>query len=106
MFYFAISVTRFFIMNSVHFEHPPKCEYPAIVLDMTNFVEHLSDEYVCGKTEVVDDGVQPNPNPNATDYKTKDFICLGQISSASEEGLERKEKVRQFNIEFFEREER
>ena len=56
MFYFAISVTKFFIMNSLHLEHPPKYEYPAIILDMTNFMEHLSDEYVCEKTEADNDG--------------------------------------------------
>ena len=86
-------------MNSVHLEHPPKYEYPAIVLDMTNFMEHLTDEYVCGKTEVADDGAQPNADPNAIDCKTEDSICLRQISSISEDGLEREEKVRQFDME-------
>ena len=99
MIYFVISVTKFCIMNSVHFEYPPHCEYPAIVLDMTNFMEHLSDEYVCGKNEVVDDGAQPNPDPNAIDGKTEDSIYLEEISSVSEDGLEREEKVRQFDME-------
>ena len=98
IFYFAISVTKFFIMNSVHFEHSPKDEYPAIVLDMTNFMEHLSDEYVCGKTEVVDDGAQPNPN--ATDCKIENSTYLTPISSITESGLEQEEKVRQIDTEF------
>jgi len=66
---------------------------------MTNFMEHLTDEYVCGKNEVVDDGAQPNPDPNAIDDKTKDSIYLEEISSVSEDGLEREEKVRQFDME-------
>ena len=98
MFYFAILVTKFFIMNSIHFEHPPKYKYPAIVLDMTNFMEHLSDENICERT-VMDDGA--NTKPNTIDCKTEDSIYLRQISSLSEDGLEREVKVRQYDIEFF-----
>ena len=97
MFYFVISVTCFFIMNSLHFEQPPKYEYPAIVLDMTNFMEHLSDEYVCERTITHDSA---NTNPNTIDCKSEDSICLRQISSVSEDELEREEKVRQSYMEF------
>ena len=84
-------------MNFPQFKCSLSCEYPAIVLDMTNFVEQLSSEYVCGKAEVVDDGAQPNPN--AIDCKTEDATDLEEISSVSKTELEREEKVRQFDIE-------
>ena len=48
---------------------------------MTSFMEQLSEEYVCGKTKVLDDGAQPNLEPNATDCKTEDSICFGEISA-------------------------
>ena len=96
MFYFAIPVTKFFIMKSVHLEHPPKYEYPAIVLDMTNFMEHLSDENVCERTVI--DG-SANTNQNTIDCKTEDSTYLEEISSIFKDRLEREEKVRQFDIE-------
>ena len=97
MFYFVISVTKFFFMNSRHIEHTPQYEYPAIVLDMTNFVEHLSNENICERT-VMDDGA--NTNPYATDCKTVNSTDLGEMPSISEDRLKREEKVRQFDIEF------
>ena len=100
MFYIAILVVQICAMNSLQFKCSPDREYPAIVLDMTNFMEHLSDEYVCGKAEVVNDGAQPNPDQNAIDSKTEDSICLGEICSVSKDELEREEKVRQFDVEF------
>ena len=83
-------------MNSNHFKHSPKREYPAIELDMTNFMEHLSDEYICGKIEVKDGDVQINPK--VIDCKTEECMDLGDIFSVLEVGPEREEKVRNFNI--------
>ena len=75
----------------------PDHECPAADLDMTTFMEHLSDEYICRKAEVSHDGVPTNPsNP----CKTKACTDLGQISSVSRMGFERKEKVRWFNMKF------
>ena len=85
-------------MNCEHFKHSPKHEYPTIELDVVNFMEHLSDEFICGKTEVRDDGEQMNPK--IIDCKTEDYINLEQISSISGNGLEREEKVRKFDMKF------
>ena len=78
-------------MNSTDLKRSPDPEYPAIILDMTNFMEHLSDEYICGKAEVRDDGVRTNPK--IIDCKAEDCTDLGEISSISGIGLEREEKV-------------
>ena len=85
-------------MNYGHFKHSPNHEYPAIELDMVYFMEHLSDEYICGKSEVKDDGGQINHK--IIDCKTEDYINLEQISSISGNGLEREEKVRKFDMKF------
>jgi len=85
-------------MNSDHPEYSPDREYPAIELDLTNFMEHFSDEYVCGKTELSDDSVQTNPKK--IDCKTKECTGLGENFSISELKLEREEKVRNFIMEF------
>ena len=77
----------------MNFEHSPRREYPAIELDMTNFMEHLSDEYICGKVKVKDDSVETNPN--ITDIKTEDCTDLGDTSSIFVHGLKREEKVRE-----------
>ena len=92
MFYLAILVTKHFIMNSTYFQYSPGHKYPAIKLDMTNFVEHLSDENINEKVEVRDDGV--HTNPIIIDCKTEDCTGLGEISLISGRGLEREEKVR------------
>ena len=67
-------------MNINHLEHSPN-KYPAIQLDMTNFVEHLSHEYICGKAEVRNDDVQTNPK--IIDCKTEDCTNLEKFSSLS-----------------------
>ena len=85
-------------MDSTHFKRSPDHEYPAISLDMTNFMEHLSDEYLCGKTEVRDEGVQTNPN--TIDCKTEDSTNLEELPSFSGINLQREEKVRTFDVEF------
>ena len=84
-------------MDSSHFEHPSNREYPAIELDMTYFMEHLSDEHICGKLEVKDD---IRTNPNIIDCKTEDYTDLEEILSISRNKLEQEEKVRKFDMEF------
>ena len=76
----------------------PVYDYPAIELDMTNFMEYLSDEYICGKAEARIDGVRANPK--ILDCKTENCVDLGETSSISEVGRELEGKVRKFNIEF------
>ena len=86
-------------MNSLHLERSPDFKYPAIELDMTNFTEHLSEEYICRKVEEVeDDTIQISPK--IIDCKTDDYTNLGEISSAFQVKLERKEKVRRLDMEF------
>ena len=80
-------------MNSSHFEHPPRREYPAIELDMTNFMEHLSEDDTSGKIDV---GDETNP-PNKIDYKTEDCTSLGGGSSFSKSGFKQEEKVRKLD---------
>ena len=84
-------------MNSANFKCSPDREYPAIILDMTNFMENLSDEYICGKAEVRDDGVRTNPK--IINSESEYFTDLGEISSISGIELEREEKVDMFDIE-------
>jgi len=84
-------------MNSIRFERSPYQEYPAIELDMTNFMEYLSDEYISTKTEVSKDSGRSNSN--IYDCMTKDSMDLGENATVSGVGLEQKEKVRNFNAE-------
>jgi len=81
-------------MNSINYEHSPDREYPAIELDMTNFVENLSDENICGKAEVRNDGVRTSPK--VIDCKTEDCTDLTEISSFRGIKLEQEEKVSKF----------
>ena len=69
---------------NMHVEPDPN--YPAIELDMTDFVEHLSEEYICGKIDVKDDGVQTNLMK--IDCKTKNCTDLRDCSSISVSELE------------------
>ena len=80
-------------MNYLFLEHSSDRKYPAIELDMTNFVEYLSDEYVCGKAEV-------RTITTTIDYETKDRADLGELSSVSESELKQEEKVRKFDKKF------
>jgi len=57
-------------------------------------MEHLSDEYICGKAEVENDGVRTSPK--VIDYKTEDCTNLTEISSFPEIKLEQEEKVSKF----------
>ena len=86
-------------MNSDHFEHSPDPQHPAIELDKVNFVEQVSEEHICGKVDVRDDGVRINQNE--IDWKTEDRKDLAQISSISVSGLEQGEMVRKFNTDCF-----
>ena len=79
-------------MNLDHSKRSPDHEYPAIELDMTNFMEYLSEEYFSGNVEVKDDGVRTNPE--LMDGKTDNFANLQEISSISKGHFEEKEKVR------------
>ena len=98
MFFFVILVIELFVMNSVQFKRSPGHEYPTIELEMTNFMENLSDEYVCGKTELSDDSVQTNSK--IIDCKTEKCTDLGENFSVSGLKFEREEKVRKFEMEF------
>ena len=82
-------------MNSFQFKHSPDREYPAIELDMTNFMEHLSNENTYGKTEAAEnDGVRTSPK--VIDCKTEDYTDLTEISSVPGIKLEQEEKVSKF----------
>ena len=94
MFYFVILVLKRFVMNSFHFKHSPDREYPAIELDMTNFVEHLSDENICGKAEVRDESVRTSLK--VIDCKTEDCMDLTEISSLPRIKVEQEETVSKF----------
>ena len=94
IFEFVIVVTKLITMNSINYEHSPDREYPAIELDMTNFVENLSDENICGKAEVRNDGVRTSPK--VIDCKTEDCTDLTEISSFRGIKLEQEEKVSKF----------
>ena len=85
-------------MSFVGVEFSHDHDYPAIELDMANFMNYLSDEYVCGKTEVRNDGVQSNSK--IIDCKIEDYAELGEISSTSGVRLEREKKVTKLDIEF------
>jgi len=80
-------------------KHFPEHNYPAIELDMTDFMKHLSNEYVCGKVDVGDDGGQTNPN--TINCKTEDCTDLGDISSNSVGTVKQEEGVRKFKVESF-----
>ena len=97
-FCILILVIKLFVMNSTHFKRSPDSEYSAVSLHMTSCMEHLSDKYIHGKSEVRDDGV--GTNPIIMDCKTEDCTDLGEISSVSRIKLEREEKVCMFDIEF------
>ena len=86
-------------MNAVHFKSSPDHEYPTIELDMTNFMEHLSDELICKNAEVRDNCAETNQRK--LNFKTEDCTDLGEIPSVSEVGLEREEKVRKFNTKLY-----
>ena len=88
-------------MNFIKFEHSSVFEYPAIELDMTYFMEHLSDKYICIKTEVGNDGVQTDLGIN--DCKTEDCTDSGEISCVPKIELEQKEKVKKFIVFYDER---
>jgi len=81
-------------MNSFQFKHSPDREYPAIELDMTNFMEHLSDENICGKAEVRDESVRTSPK--VIDCKTEDCTDSTEISSVQGIKLKQEEKVSKF----------
>ena len=85
-------------MNPVHFEPSPNHEHPAIVLDMPNFMEHLSDENVCEKAEARDDGIQTNAG--IINCKTEDNFDLEEISSVSGVRLKQEGKVKEISVEF------
>ena len=61
---------------------------------MTNFVEHLSDENICGKAEVRDESVRTSPK--VIDYKTEDPTDSTEISSVPGIKFKQEEKVSKF----------
>ena len=81
-------------MNSNRLERTPDRDYPAIELDMTDFLEHLSEEYMCAKVDVRD----AQKNLETIEFETEDCTHLGDVSSVSANGLEREEKVRKFKM--------
>lgn len=90
MYYFVILIIKVVSMNSVHFEHSPNHKYPAIELDMSNFVEQLSDKYTSHKADIKE--VQINPNP--IECQTDGYTSVAEISSITKMGFEREEKVK------------
>lgn len=81
-------------MNSYHFEH-----HAAIEFDMVDFMEDLSNENICGKLDVRDDGV--HTKSKIIDCKTEDSTDLGDVSSISVSELDREGKVRKFQYRIF-----
>lgn len=79
-------------MDSIPFEHSLGHKYPAIELDMTNFVEHLSDEYMCRNVDARDDSLQTNTN--VIDCKTEDCTNFGNMSSLSGNEFKQEDEVR------------
>ena len=81
-------------MYSFHFKHSFDREYPGIELDMTNFVEHLSDEKIYGKAEIRNDGVRTSSK--IIDCETEECTDLIKISSIPEIKFEQEENVSKF----------
>lgn len=79
-------------MNSDCMEHSSNRDYPAIELDMMDFMEQLSNEYICGKVDISDDGMRTNRK--ITDCKIEDSMNLGDISSISVIKRDQEERVR------------
>ena len=88
LFYYVTVVAAFFIMDLVSLDR----KYPAIELDMTNFMEHLSDEYICGSVDARDDGLRPDTN--VIDRKTGDHTNFENTSSISESEFKQEDEVR------------
>lgn len=84
-------------MNFLHFKCSPEHKYPVIELDMTDFTEHLSKEYVCQTSDGRDDHARTSPKID--DCKTEDCADLGEIFSVSRVKHE-EEMVRQYNVKF------
>ena len=98
MFYYIILYAERFVMNSPHFEHSPRREYPAIKLDTMNFAEHLSDGYVYRKSELSNDDV--GTNPSIIDCKTEVCTGLGDTYSITVSELKQEEMVSHSGTEF------
>lgn len=79
-------------MNSVHMEYSSDRDYPAIELDMADFMEHLSEEYMCGEVDVSNGSMQTNLK--IIDYKTEECTDLGDMLSIATSGLAREQQVR------------
>ena len=94
MFKFVILGIKLITMNSINYEHSPDHIYPAIELDMTNFVEYLSDENIRGKVQVRNDDVATSSK--VIDCKDADCTNLAEIFSVPEIKLEQEEKVSKF----------
>lgn len=59
---------------------------------MTEYVEHLPDEYTCGKVDVRNDGIQRNLK--LIHCKTENCTNLQQIFTVSGRGLDQEEMVK------------
>ena len=81
-------------MNSDHFEHIPKCDYPAIELNMMDFMKDLSNEYICKKIDITRRDADVHTNSKIINGKTEDCIDLGEISSISVGRVKQEEGVR------------
>lgn len=73
-------------MNPIHINHSRVSNYPAVELDMTDFMEYLSEEYLHGKVDVKDESVQTNRKQ--IDCKTEHCTDLENSSSISVSKLE------------------
>lgn len=85
-------------MNSVHFEHSPDSECPAIELDEKNFMKHLSDEYVCEKVVVRDGYVKSETK--IIECKIEDCADFKDMPSISGNKLKQKDEVRILGTRF------
>ena len=95
MFYFEILVLS---TNFIKFKQFPDIENASVELDTKNFMEHLSGEYICRKTEVSNDSVQTKLK--IIDCKTEDCNDLEEIFSISESRIEQEKKVRKLDTDF------
>jgi len=65
---------------------------------MSNFMKHLSEEYIFENTEVKDDSMQTTPK--IIDYETMDCTDLGEISCIIGVEPEQEKNVRKFDVGF------
>lgn len=86
-------------MNSEDLDYSPDLKYPEIKLDIIDYIEHLSNEYICGEVNVKNDSVRINPKKIVC--LIKDRADLRDISSVPINGADQEEMVRIFRCRIF-----